>query len=82
MNEYGGIKTKNGFLHYLNDLHDIFIENGFHFAFHVWRGGWLELDGNSYENYNYEILGESSKNLNNWKNLILKEIKRSFQFNR
>lgn len=82
VNEYGGIKTKNGFLQYLNDLHDIFIENGFHFAFYVWRSGWLELDGSSYENYNYEILGESSKNLNDRENLILKEIKRSFQFNR
>lgn len=54
VNEYGGIRYKNGFVQYLKDLHQIFLENGFHFAYYVWKSEWGELDGNSFDDFNYQ----------------------------
>jgi hypothetical protein len=54
VNEYGGIRFKKGMINYIKDLHKIFFENGFHFAFYVWKSEWGEVDGNSFDEYNYE----------------------------
>lgn len=76
VNEYGGIRYKKGFLSYLKDLHNLFIENGFHFAFYVWRSEWLEIDGNSFDDFNYE----KQRNLDKKSiNEILNEFRRAFK---
>lgn len=53
VNEYGGIKYKKGIEHYINDLHEIFLKYGFHFAFYVWKSDWGELDGRTFDEFNY-----------------------------
>lgn len=73
MNEYGGIKRKKGMINYLRDLHNIFLENKFHFAFYVWRSEWLETNGFSFDDYNYEKVVYST---NNGINEFIEEFKR------
>lgn len=73
VNEYGGIKRKKGMINYLRDLHNIFLENKFHFAFYVWRSEWLETNGFSFDDYNYEKVVYST---NSGINEFIEEFKR------
>ncbi len=63
VNEYGGIKFKKGFYSYLSDLHNLFLSNGFHFAYYVWRSGWGEIDGNTFFDYDLQNsdIGENNR---------------------
>lgn len=77
VNEYGGIRFKKGMINYIKDLHKIFLENGFHFAFYVWKSEWGEIDGNSFDEYNYEKGTDREKDLTSTKrndNELLKEL--------
>ncbi|MGB9664686.1 MAG: glycoside hydrolase family 5 protein [Ignavibacteria bacterium] len=78
VNEYGGIRFKKGMINYIKDLHQIFLESGFHFAFYVWKSEWGEIDGNSFDEYNYEKGTERLRDLNSLDkrndNKLLKEL--------
>lgn len=81
VNEYGGIRSKKGFIQYLKDLHQIFQENGFHFAYYVWKSEWGELDGNIFDDYNYEK-GSERENSKNSVNELIEEFKKVWNINR
>ncbi len=73
VNEYGGIRYKKGLLNYLKDLHQIFKEHGFHFAYYVWKSEWLEIDGNSFDEFNYEKGLNKNEQFNTKDNKLLEE---------
>lgn len=79
VNEYGGLHYKKGLLNYLNDLHNIFLKNGFHFAFYVWRSGWGEVDGRTIGDFDYQN-NVNSKNKSSYKNEIIEEFRRVWKF--
>lgn len=79
VNEYGGLNYKKGLLNYLNDLNDIFLKYGFHFAFYVWRSGWGEVDGRTIGDFDYQN-NENSKNKPDYKNEIIEEFRRVWKF--
>lgn len=81
VNEYGGIRTKKGFITYLRDLHRIFLENGFHFAYYVWKSEWGEFDGNSFDDFNYEK-GNYGNNLKKNVNELMEEFKQVWRLRR
>ncbi len=80
VNEYGGIRYKNGFLDYLRDLHNIFLDNGFHFAFYIWKSEWGEIDGNSFDDFNYQKGTNSSTSKRT--NELMNEFQRVWKLNR
>ncbi len=79
VNEYGGLNYKKGLLNYLNDLHDIFLKYGFHFAFYVWQSGWGEVDGRTIGDFDYQN-NENSKGKPDYKNEIIEEFRRVWKF--
>jgi hypothetical protein len=81
VNEYGGIRFKKGFPNYIKDLHNIFIDDGFHFAFYVWKSEWGEIDGNTFDEFNYEK-GSSNESKSNMPNELIKEFERVWKLKR
>jgi len=81
VNEYGGIRFKKGFLNYIKDLHNIFIDDGFHFAFYVWKSEWGEIDGNTFDEFNYEK-GSSNESKSKMPNELIKEFERVWKLKR
>ncbi len=76
INEYGGIRFKKGFLNYLTDLHNLFLDNGFHFAFYIWKSEWGDVSGERYGDYNY-LKGTNKENqLEEIDNELINEFKR------
>jgi len=84
VNEYGGIRFKKGMVNYIKDLHKIFVKNGFHFAFYVWRSEWGETDGNTFDEYNFEKGNEKTidSNKENNHNELLNELKTIWKMKR
>ncbi|MBM4174657.1 MAG: glycoside hydrolase family 5 protein [Ignavibacteria bacterium] len=76
INEYGGRRFKKGFLNYLKDLHSLFISEGFHFAFYIWKSEWGDVNGESFGDYNY-LKGPDGNSINeNHENELMDEFKR------
>jgi hypothetical protein len=81
INEYGGRRFKKGFLTYLQDLHSLFLQEGFHFAFYVWKSEWGNVHGEKFGDYNY-LKGTAEKsNDENHENELMNEFKRVWKKN-
>lgn len=76
INEYGGRRFKKGFLTYLQDLHSLFLQQGFHFAFYIWKSEWGNVNGEKFGDYNY-LRGIDEKSFyENHENDLMNEFKK------